>query len=778
MPLSKTSLATYGNQVKRCDVTRPHLKEFQNFKNFLELEKKHDPAINGFCSSTGSATSIATTPGSRRDLEKMTRLLLMTHLETQRIKTFVSITSSLLSISRLCPFAITNARASYVLIRPGYTPNIDLACRRGFSFINNLNLAKDHPDRTNFQISSSIRIMETIPKCIVDEDSTAGQFPPPTSPGAYSDGADGSDSSDSSSSILGDIRPTSRTVDEHIFTLHSLQQGDYSDEEGIQLLPRRRPKSQRPLAIELAKILFPDITEIAAVIKYENLTSSAKFIVRERQKARNAPKNHGRLLEIQGPWAGQALDPVDLNGPAAIPMPVEIGNAEDFAPIFGFLANESFGDATRNGHNPKVMFLRKNEEFTGNVPLLEFPRGIIYEDGRLDLCKKVVGPTHIGNLMESLESNHQIRHFLLGNNAISTTGAKRIAEFVQKYPDRMETWYIAGCHITRHGLSLLVPQMITSSTITNLWFKRNPFGPNSGNLLAELVLRTPNLRTLDLETTELGDKGTRQFIDLITGHPSALRNLYLNANGIGEAACKSLGQYLEHPNCALESLFLSTNPIGDAGMLLLAPGIAQNKTLKRFMCASSGLTGKGLSYLASALSGIHPQLQTLDLGASQTTKAHAQKFNYFDSTSVESLKSLIMMPSLRWLNVGSTLITNEDFEEIRSAVGRSELVFFQIHQHRIHDGIPAPKSCSLELRKQLAKNQAKYFPQYEDYDEFLKSDDCRFLRNTSDVRKIDSMYRTQDKRLGLPMDLPWVDGDPTWKLIVEDANMAELDDMK
>ena len=102
--------------------------------------------------------------------------------------------------------------------------------------------------------------------------------------------------------------------------------------------------------------------------------------------------------------------------------------------------------------------------------------------------------------MESLESNQQIRHFLLGNNAISTTGAKRIAEFLNKHPNRMETWYLAGCHITRHGLSLLVPSMKTSSTITNLWFKRNPFGPNSRALLAELVVQntpTSNLRSGD-----------------------------------------------------------------------------------------------------------------------------------------------------------------------------------------------------------------------------------------------------------------------------------------
>ena len=122
-------------------------------------------------------------------------------------------------------------------------------------------------------------------------------------------------------------------------------------------------------------------------------------------------------------------------------------------------------------------------------------------------------------------------------------------------------------------------------------------------------------------------------------------------------------------------------------------------------------------------------------------------------------------------------MSNSGVEEIRAALSRSELVYFNMHQHRTQEDATVAKSCPLALRKQLAKNQARYFPQYKDYNEFLTSDDLRFLRNTSDVRKIDSMYRTQDKRLGLPMDAAWEAGDPTWKLIVEDANQAKLEIM-
>ncbi|KAK0101993.1 NLR, CARD domain-containing protein 3 [Cadophora gregata] len=588
-------------------------------------------------------------------------------------------------------------------------------------------------------------------------------------------------------------------IDECLLALRSIQGGDFSNEAVIKALPRRRNKSQRPFALQLGKILFPEASELAALIQYERLTLPAQKVVRQKQRDRLSlelqPKNNagGKLIRIQGPWAGQDVDPVDLKGPIAIPMPVEIGKADHFEPIFAFLEQDVPFD-TVGGHEtskPGFEFAAKNKEYTGTrgvellwkSSLLEFERGIVYDDGRLDLCKKVVGPTHIGQLMKSLESNNQIKHFLLGNNAISSTGAKMIADFIAKYPNRMETWYLAGCHITRTGLQMLASQMTASTSITNLWFKRNPLGAGSSLILADLVLHTKNLRTLDLETTELGDEGVRQFIDAIAGKPSSLQNLYLNANGIGQSACASLSTYLASPECVLESLFLSTNPIGDAGMALLAPGLSKNKTLKRLTLASAGLTSKGVTTLAKALTTEAHPFHTLDLGASQTTKAHSQKFNYLDDSCIEALKPLILSPSLRSLNLGRTVFSLAGMQEIRSTAAQSELVQFAVNHVQvtntattsdgIFEGTNAPKSCSLEVRNRLVKNQAKYYPHIENYDDFLNSEELRFLRNTPDVRKIDSMYRTQDKRLGLPMDEPWKEGDPVWKLITEDAEKWE-----
>lgn len=590
----------------------------------------------------------------------------------------------------------------------------------------------------------------------------------------------GSISSDDGSHEIGSRPYPNFSIEDHLSTLKSLKQQDLTNEDGINALPRRRNKSQRPLAMQLAQLMWPELPEIAAIIRYEDLVLPAKTIVRYRKMERDrqihipASNLGGRMLRIQGPWAGQELDPADLKGPVATPMPVKIGSEQDFAPIFGFLAQD------KSIHQDDVDVGIPGFELLWGNPTLEFDRGIVYEDGRLDLCKMVVGPTHIGKLMESLESNHKIRHFLLGNNAISTTGAKSIAEFISKYPDRMETWYLAGCHITRHGLSLLAPSMLKSKSITNLWFKRNPFGPNSSGILAELVLKTQNLRTLDLETTELGDEGVYQFITSITGKPSSLRHIYLNANGIGEKACESIGKYLAHPSCLLESLFLSTNPIGDAGMQLLAPGLSKSKTLKRFTCASSGLTSKGLAYFADTVTSndATAPLMTLDLGSSQTTIAHGLKYNYFDEACVPALQKLMLLPTLHYLDLERCAFSANGLQSLHDTATTSNLVYFNVQ--RVHLQNPetnpdtgiAVKTCSLGLRNALVKNQQKFYPNIKEYAAFITSEEFRFLRNIEDVRKIDSMYRTRNKREAVPNEQVWEEGDETWRLIVEDAEAA------
>ena len=323
-------------------------------------------------------------------------------------------------------------------------------------------------------------------------------------------------------------------------------------------------------------------------------SSAAKLSNPERQ----APDRHveatdwTRRVEQQGPW-NPVEDPLPLDGANSLPMPVKIAEHEDLAPFFTHLR-------AGGTHEPKSTPVVKNNAVVVSgesvvdpehimqdgggmpglestllpIPMLEFKKGVLYEDHRMDLCKMVVGPTHIDELLDSLETNTFVRHFLLGNNIIGPRGAKRIARFVEDNPDRMETWYLAGNCIDDTGLSLLTEAFVKSPAITNVWLKRNPLTAEAAQDLFRLLTLTPNLRTLDLDQTSLGDAGATTLFQKLGAHGNSipLQYLYLNANGISVSGATQLGAYLSSPCCQLRGLYLSLNPLGDRGVQALAKG--------------------------------------------------------------------------------------------------------------------------------------------------------------------------------------------------------------
>jgi hypothetical protein len=64
-------------------------------------------------------------------------------------------------------------------------------------------------------------------------------------------------------------------------------------------------------------------------------------------------------------------------------------------------------------------------------------------DGRLDLCKMVVGETGIKPLLAAMQGNETVKRLLLGNNIVGNKGAQWIADFINN-GSKLTTWYIAG----------------------------------------------------------------------------------------------------------------------------------------------------------------------------------------------------------------------------------------------------------------------------------------------------------------------------------------------
>ncbi|KAL0578923.1 hypothetical protein V5O48_003071 [Marasmius crinis-equi] len=552
--------------------------------------------------------------------------------------------------------------------------------------------------------------------------------------------------------------------------------------ENLSNAPRRKhaDPTSAAMAKAIAQTLYPSPEDsLAPIIQYEKAIVKLRAYIQDQRNAdmeaaiaRRASKDWRKRVIKQGPWDEENDDTFSLGGASSLPMPVQIGEREDFAPFFAHL-KAGGDDAIVDGEDAEM-----KEEPYYNTHMIEFNRGVLYADRRMDLCKMVVGPTHIGDLMESLETNPFTQHFLLGNNIIGPLGAKRIARFVDKYPNRMTTWYLAGNCIDADSFTIFANSLVKSSSVTNLWVKRNPLGPSASNDIFRLITQAPNLRTLDLDQTSLGDEGVAHLFSLLADHkpssPLALRHIYLNATGVGRKAAEQIARYLADDSCFLVSLYLSHNPLGNEGLKALSVGLRSNKSLERLAVSSCGLKDEGTIELLTTLSS-HPALRMLDIGQAYATEDLGAKFNWITEASVPALTSVIEnVPSLRYLSLGYAPMSRQGLNAVLHAVAKSDLVWFfakTIYQSgRDYDSVKAGQEAhrvSLLVKDCLEQNVDKQY-HGRSYDEFL-AEDKRWLTSPEDVRYIDSVYRNRDAgmaRRGLKrLDKWWDDGDETLELV-------------
>lgn len=315
----------------------------------------------------------------------------------------------------------------------------------------------------------------------------------------------------------------------------------------------------------------------------------------------------------------------------------------------------------------------------------------------------------------------------------------------------------------------MVSAMTGSSSITNAWLKRNPLGPGAVTDLVKLILETENLRTLDLENTELGDSGAAELFTALKGKAFALKHIFLNANGIGETGAAAISEAL-NAGWQPQSLMLASNPIGDAGAVHLARAFRSNSSLIRVGLQSNGYTSTGISDICSALSS-HPTIQSVVLSAPKTTVVHDQRYNHVTDATLPALKQLLCNSQLRVLELGRTDFSTDAVDELRDAVASSTLCDFQAFHANDE------QSCSLHVRQQLERNVRKFYEM--DLDAFKNGLKRRFLRNTSDVRLIDSVYRTRDQRKqSETVKQYWDEGDPVWAMVEAEWDEVKLVDIR
>ena len=214
-----------------------------------------------------------------------------------------------------------------------------------------------------------------------------------------------------------------------------------SVDESIMEAPRRRAVDSEAaaLASNIAHLLYPTPNEsLSSVIQYEkDVVKLRKYVLQQRKRdievatQLNDSMNWAKRILEQGPWDPIA-SPWSLAGAPSLPMPVQIAEPELLEPFFRHLRLGGTNDMTSTSCATEDAIQAEEPYYATQT--LEFEKGVVYSDRRMDLCKMVLGPKNISELMESLKSNEFITHFLLGNNIIGPHGAKCIADFLKEYP--------------------------------------------------------------------------------------------------------------------------------------------------------------------------------------------------------------------------------------------------------------------------------------------------------------------------------------------------------
>ena len=170
-----------------------------------------------------------------------------------------------------------------------------------------------------------------------------------------------------------------RTELNNLFQQHSINETCYD-------IPRRKdPDPQKAnLAISISALLYPAPSDsvLGPLIKYEkDIVLLRRAVVAQREvaaavsaKIRYKPTWIERI-RAQGPW-DEVNDPLSLKGAPALPMPVAVSSEETLKPFLEHVRNNGTYENGKAG----------NEEYY-KTEMGEWEKGILYKDGRMDLCK-------------------------------------------------------------------------------------------------------------------------------------------------------------------------------------------------------------------------------------------------------------------------------------------------------------------------------------------------------------------------------------------------------
>jgi hypothetical protein len=393
-------------------------------------------------------------------------------------------------------------------------------------------------------------------------------------------------------------------------------------------------------------------------------------------------------------------------------------------------------------HNELVPFFELMLSNSQVLDTTSLVRGTFFPDGRLDMCKQVVGPPWIAELMASIRNNPYVEHFLLGNNIVGLPGATAIADFISKpHAGKVKTWYLAGNDITGDGMKLVATALAVDVDATALWLKRNPIGPDGAYWVGKMLEVNNKLKTIDLHNTGIMDKGCEVLFEGLAQNRT-LKYLYLDANGLTPTSAVYIATYFNNlvakNEVGITSITFNMNRLDDEGVMMIVDSLEHYHALERVDFGSNRIGANTAKYVLDKLMN-HPNLIFIGLGCYKSTGDLGElPNNLLDEGAAHVAEFIRNNKTVKVLEVDENGFTNTGIDLLNDAIKENDtLLQLRFAQFKLR----IPIEVRNEVTAKLDENCMNYMGITNAV--FIKDMHCRFLKHTPDVVNIDSIYRNK-----------------------------------
>ncbi|XP_040590113.1 NACHT, LRR and PYD domains-containing protein 5-like isoform X3 [Mesocricetus auratus] len=213
----------------------------------------------------------------------------------------------------------------------------------------------------------------------------------------------------------------------------------------------------------------------------------------------------------------------------------------------------------------------------------------------LDSCDLTPVSCHI--LASALFSNRTLTHLCLSNNSLRTEEVRRLCQFMRLQECAVQQLILNQCNLTRDTYGFLALMLSHNGKLTHLGLTMNPVEDSGMKLLcdgikeptchlqeldlvdcqltedccadlASVIATKQHLKSLDLGSNDLGDRGVIALCKGLKESGTSLERLGLEACGLTSDCCEELSLALSCNSC-LVSLNLLRNDFCTSGMLKL-----------------------------------------------------------------------------------------------------------------------------------------------------------------------------------------------------------------